>query len=110
MPKRVKFQFDENSKADIDKLRAAGVPVLEIEMNRSMRPELPCYVCGTNCSDANCGIPTFNGDVVSNDWRGEWFSKPVCENCWHFHAEGSMPVCDKLYEHLLREFIGGDGI
>ena len=110
MPKRVQFAFDKTSAVDFEKLRAAGVPYLQIEMNRSMRPALPCVVCGLDCSQDDCGLPTFNGDVVSNDWRGEWFSKPCCTECCRKHGEGLIPTFDRCYEHLLNEFIGGTGI
>jgi len=81
-----------------------------IEMNRSMRPELPCIVCGEDCSQDNCGLPTFNGDIMSNDWRGEWGAKACCESCYRKHEQGMIPVADKMYEHLLNEFAGGAGI
>ena len=66
----------------------------------NMNPPRPCdcFLCGQECGGDNCGVPTFNGDVVSNDWNGEWGSKPVCQECFDKHADGRVPTFDHLYD------------
>ena len=54
----------------------------------------------------------FNGDVMSNDWPGEWGGRSCCEACYEKHLAGKMPTADHLYRHLLPGlgFLEGDGI
>lgn len=71
--------------------------------------ETKCVACKRPSSGFH-SLPTFNGDIVSNDWAGEWFGKPCCERCYERHAAGQMRVNDHLYEHLLGGHIHGSGI
>lgn len=68
----------------------------------------PCPYCGGEM-EGTCALPTFNGDVVSNDWPGEWFGRGCCEACYERHARGEIPVADKLYAHLFDGVTFSDG-
>lgn len=79
---------------------------LEIRMQAGM---IDCSLCGEP-DDHRWGVPTCNGDVVSNDfpdhlWQG---SVAVCEQCFNLHAEGKIPTFDRYY--WPQGFVGGDGI
>ena len=72
----------------------------------------PCVACGRPSSGFH-GLPVFNGDVVSNDWPGEWAGVPCCEPCYTAHLEGRMQCADRLYAGYLdglRTFTDGAGI
>jgi hypothetical protein len=71
----------------------------------------PCVACGEPSSGFH-GLPIFNGDIVSNDWPGEWGGVPCCEACYEKHLRGGMPTADHLYRHLLYAagLIDGAGI
>lgn len=69
----------------------------------------PCCNCGKPSSGFH-GLPIFNGDIVSNDWAGEFGGKPCCERCYDLHEHGQVPTFDHYYRHLLGGFINGEGI
>lgn len=57
-----------------------------------------CSLCG-EATAHRWGIPTCNGDVVSNDfpddlWQG---SVPVCQRCYERHARGEIKTFDHYY-------------
>lgn len=60
----------------------------------------PCCSCGEPASGFH-GLPTFNGDIMSNDWPGDWGGKVCCEECYLKHERGGMETADKLYQHVL---------
>ena len=78
----------------------------------NMNPPRPgdCWYCGGDCTGHNCGLPIFNGDLMSNDWQGEWGGVPACQGCYDKHERGLLPTCDHIYQHLLEGFDGGCGI
>lgn len=85
--------------------------VLEIRMQRG---ETQCSLCGAETTLSH-GIPTFNGDIVSNDfpdwlWRTGGGSIPVCGLCYDRHERGEVPTFDRDYLHLDGLLSGGDGI
>lgn len=63
--------------------------------------ELCCVDGCTNYGSGQHALPTFNGDIVSNDWPGEYGCKSCCEFCYQKHERGEVPTCDHLYEHYL---------
>ena len=69
----------------------------------------PCTACGRPSSPFH-GLPVFNGDVMSNDWQGEWGGVPCCEACFENHERGEMQTHDAMYEHLLGMLVNGLGI
>lgn len=71
----------------------------------------PCIACGLPSSGFHA-LPTFNGDIMSNDWPGEWFGNVCCERCYEKHLRGEMKTADHLYRHLLAGlgFTDGGGI
>ena len=85
--------------------------VLEINMNVR---EVQCSVC-EEWTEHRWGIPTFNGDVVSNDfpdwlWSLHGGGQPVCRQCFDLHAAGQISVADLWYIWIDGRFVGGDGI
>lgn len=69
----------------------------------------PCVACGEPC-EGECSLPIFNGDIVSNDWPGDWGGVPCCNRCYELHASGRMKTWDHLHRHHVEGFVGGDGI
>ena len=71
----------------------------------------PFVNCGAPSSGFH-GLPIFNGDIVSNDWQGEWGGVPCCERCYTLHEQGQLPTADHLYRHHLAGLghIDGSGI
>ncbi len=39
-----------------------------------------CHICGDVA--ANCGIPMYEDMVLPNDWSGEWYGQPACQQCF----------------------------
>lgn len=72
----------------------------------------PCVNCGKPSSGFH-GLPVFNGDIVSNDWPGEWGGACCCEDCYNRHAAGQLETADYLYRVYLDRlgtFVEGAGI
>ena len=85
---------------------------LEIRMQRH---EANCGMCGDDC-DMLYGIPTYNGDVVSNDFPDGLMpdaggSFPACQRCYLRHAMGDVPTFDHWYvvAGAFGVFLGLDG-
>lgn len=83
--------------------------ILLIDMNPR---EVQCALCGEWC-EHSWGVPTFNGDLVSNDfpdalWHSEGGSQPACESCFNKHDRGELQTFDRYY--VRPGFINGDGI
>lgn len=89
-------------------------PILEIAMQT--RPGADERCCVPRCPNYGSGfhaLPIFNGDIVSNDWPGEWGALPCCERCYELHLAGQLPTADHLYRHLFERwgmFQDGGGI
>ena len=86
--------------------------ILEIRMQSRPGDGEPCVACRRPSSGWHA-LPVFNGDIVSNDWPGEWGGVPCCESCYAAHAEGRLPCADRLYTGYLdrlRSFADGGGI
>lgn len=85
---------------------------LTIDLNRPR--SLNCFLCG-DWTDYQWGVPTYNGDVVSNDFP-DWLIREgggcqgVCERCYEKHAAGKVRTFDGDYRHLDGLLIHGDGI
>lgn len=86
-------------------------PVEVIDMNQR---EAKCSLCG-KWTDACWGVPTYNGDLVSNDFP-DWLTREgggcmaACEACYEKHARGEVLMFDHYYLHLSGGFMMGDGI
>jgi len=48
--------------------------------------EVDCILCGTTNSDS-LFLPMYEGQVVPNDYEGEWAGMPVCRTCYRKHEE-----------------------
>ncbi len=69
-----------------------------------------CALCDADASGFHA-VPMFNGDLMSNDWPGEWGGFPVCESCFLKHERGELPTFDADYRHLLAmSLMDGAGI
>lgn len=64
--------------------------VLTINMN----PPRPasCWRCGAECGGDNCGLPVFNGEIVSPDWEDDWGGVPCCRKCLALYDAGKLPM------------------
>ena len=72
--------------------------ILEIRMQSS---EVQCGICNA-LTDLGWGVPTFNGDIVSNDFPDWMYSRgggsfAVCERCYRKHERGEILVFDHYY-------------
>lgn len=90
-----------------------GVTVDTLEIDLWLDREILCSLCGQETPLA-FGIPTYNGDIVSNDFpdalRTEGGgSMPVCQQCYLEHKQGLMPTFDHYYVPVRPDVvIGGD--
>lgn len=68
-----------------------GQDVLVIQMQRG---DHYCCNCGLSCDQAQ-GLPMYEGEIVPNDWAGEWCGANACRACFEAHERGegvfSMP-------------------
>lgn len=72
-----------------------------------------CSLCSVPLEGDLCSVPTYLGRVISNEfpddlWSTAGGSKPVCQSCYHDHADGLVPTFDHLF--LTPGLIGGEGI
>lgn len=81
-------------------------PILEIHMQTPGYGDV-CWVCGGEASGFH-GVPIFNGDLMSSEWKGEWGGVPSCEACHDNHERGELKTYDDDYRHLL-DGLQGDG-
>jgi hypothetical protein len=47
--------------------------------------ESECILCGTLLFDCKLGLPMYEGEVVPDDWPGEWAGFDVCAPCHAKH-------------------------
>jgi hypothetical protein len=51
-----------------------------------------CSICGAD-TPSNWGIPVnTNGDVVPNNYQGEWGGIPACQPCFKKHEDWSRKI------------------
>jgi hypothetical protein len=82
---------------------------LEIRMNPGI---VACGLCGAD-TDFRWAVPTFNGDLVSNDFPDDLHregggSFPVCQRCYDRHERGELATFDRYYYRP--GLIAGEGI
>ena len=64
-------------------LRSQGVPsILVVEL---WPRESECVLCGAFLSGPCKGLPMYEGEVVPDDWPGEWAGFDVCDSCYGLH-------------------------
>lgn len=85
--------------------------ITEIRMQSNA---VECYLCAVE-TEYGWSVPTYNGDVVSNDFPDDMWSKgggaqPVCQRCYDMHANGQATCYDRLYLPRGLSFINGGGI
>ena len=85
--------------------------ILKIHMQSH---DATCMLCNAE-TDYNWSIPTFNGDIVSNEfpdwlWTTSGGGQAVCESCYEKHARGEIETFDRYYRHLMGDFADGAGI
>lgn len=75
-----------------------------LEIRMQSRPGIydPCCVRGCrNNQSGSHSLPVFNGDIVSNEWPGEYGASGCCEECYEAHQRGEIPTADHLYSAYL---------
>lgn len=85
--------------------------ILEIRMQSHL---CDCWLCGEP-TEMQWGVPTYNGDLVSNDfpdamWAGSGGGQSVCEDCYRKHERGELETFDHYYTWQLGLFADGAGI
>ena len=57
-----------------------------------------CCICGKDDA-SRWGVPiaTDTALIVSNDYAGEYTSKPACRVCWQKHGEGKFVGHDTTF-------------
>jgi hypothetical protein len=50
-----------------------------------------CHICGAE-SPPKWGIPIYEGDVLPNDWQGEWGGVDACQRCWLHQGRLTVPM------------------
>lgn len=63
---------------------------------RLYEPMVECRLCGAEAPHS-WGVPMYEGNLLSNDFQGEWFGAPACKQCFEAHARGDLPTFDRLY-------------
>lgn len=51
-----------------------------------------CWVCGADATGLDFGIPVYEGNVLPNDWKGEWGGVPVCKRCFDAQQTITRPI------------------
>lgn len=85
--------------------------ILEIRMQTH---EVECSICG-DWTAHQWSVPTYNGDLVSNDFPDELIREgggnmAVCEHCYDRHAADDMETFDSFYLWRLEGLDAGAGI
>lgn len=64
--------------------------VLVIDLFPVWNETVTCCLCGVDCPNTH-GLPfdSETGELVSNDFAGDWGAKPACRECHDRHAEQS---------------------
>lgn len=60
--------------------------IIEIRLDP---PETECIACGVVCDVAQ-GLPMYEGEVVENDYAGEWAGFHCCRPCYEAHRDGGV--------------------
>lgn len=56
-----------------------------------------CWACGAE-TPCQWGLPIDDcGDLVSNDYEGEWGGVPACQRCCEAHAQGILTADNLAY-------------
>lgn len=63
---------------------------------RLFEPYADCSLCGEE-TICRWGVPMYEGNLLSNDFKGEWFGQPACQACHDAHARGDLRTYDHLY-------------
>lgn len=50
-----------------------------------------CVRCGL-LANPQLGIPVYEDVAVPNDWTGEWFGAPACDECFDWQGKLTHPV------------------
>jgi hypothetical protein len=57
-----------------------------------------CCICGeTDSSRWGVPISMKTGEVVANDFVGDWAAKPACRHCWQRHQSGEFVGLDPQF-------------
>ena len=57
-----------------------------------------CCVCGAEDAPGNLGVPVYEGDVLPNDWDGEWFGAPACRRCFDIQSALAHPLSIRAFQ------------
>ncbi len=74
---------------------------MAILLIRLYEPWAECRLCGAD-TPSRWGVPMYEGNLLSNDFQGEWFGAPACQACHDAHARGELRTYDHLYTTAAR--------
>lgn len=64
-----------------------GLTVIRLD-----EPTCDCWVCGTE-TYLDFGLPVYEGEILPNDWKGEWCGATVCRECYDlFNGKVFQPL------------------
>lgn len=56
---------------------------------RLHEPQIECIVCGET-DVSRWGLAVYEGQIVPNDYQGEWGGAPCCEKCFMSRQIGTI--------------------
>lgn len=68
--------------------RETGV-VLVLQLDR---PTYSCGACEQETDEELLGIPMYDGQVLPNEWDGEWAGFPACRRCYNWQQTLAEPT------------------
>lgn len=78
----------------------------DVVVIRLDEPWSTCAACGEE-TPARWGLPVADGEVVENDYVGDWGGVPACRACFEIHAAGGVRGLG-LYLAMRRHYLYGD--
>jgi len=64
--------------------------------------ESECIVCNAPLVSPRQGVPMYEGDVLPNDWTGEWGGFDACEPCYRVQSTLTAPTPTRRVAEIAR--------
>lgn len=76
----------KNGSSTEEASKAMSAPIQIIDL---WPRESECVLCGEHLWGCKLGLPMYEGEVVPDDWPGEWAGFDVCAPCYVKHRPGT---------------------
>ena len=76
----------KNGSSTEEASKAMSAPIQIIDL---WPRESECVLCGEHLWGCKLGLPMHEGEVVPDDWPGEWAGFDVCAPCYVKHRPGT---------------------